>query len=94
MENKMTISDKYCSLRCKWSETFAGLPDEELMAATAALSDTLIIPNWFDRATLAEILHEPVDQAAYDAFRHKLRAYCIDDEVSDRISEIWATTMP
>ena len=82
-------SDSYYQARRKWNETFAGLPDEELMAATAALSDTLIIPNWFDRAVLAEVLHEPVDQAAYDAFRQKLRDYRIDDEVSDRIFEIW-----
>lgn len=85
----MTFSDNYDSLRQKWSDTFANLSDEELMAITAALSDTLIIPNWFDRAVLAKMLHEPVDQAAYDAFRQKLRDYRIDDEVSDRIIEIW-----
>lgn len=83
------FSDNYYPARCKWKEAFAGLSDEELMAATAALSDTLIIPNWFDRATLAGVLHEPVDQAAYDSFRRKLKDYCIDDEVSDRMFEIW-----
>ena len=85
----MTFSDNYYSLRRKWSDTFADLSDEELMAIAAALSDTLIIPNWFDRAVLAEMLHEPVEQAAYDSFRRKLKDFRIDDEVSDRIIEIW-----
>jgi aspartate/methionine/tyrosine aminotransferase len=89
MENKMMFSKNYYPARCKWKAAFAGLPDEELMAAAAVLSDMLIIPNWFDRATLAEMFDEPVDQAAYDAFRQKLRDYRIDDEVSDRIFEIW-----
>jgi hypothetical protein len=89
MEHEMMFSNDYDQARRKWSETFAGLPDEELMAAAAALSDMLIIPNWFDRATLAEMFDEPVDQAAYDAFRHKLMDYRFDDEVSDRIFEIW-----
>jgi hypothetical protein len=88
----MTLSDNYYPARCKWKNTFAGLSDEELMAIAAALSDTLIIPNWFDRAVLAEMLHEPVDQAAYESFRRKLRDFRIDDEVSDRIIEIWYAT--
>lgn len=83
------FSDNYDLSRQKWSDTFTGLPDEELMAAAAALSDTLVIPNWFDRATLSEMLQEPIDQAAYDAFRQKLRDYRFDGEVSDRIFEIW-----
>ena len=83
------FSNDYYQARCKWKAAFAGLADEELMAAAAALSDTLIIPNWFDRAILAEMLHESIDQDAYDSFRHKLRDFRIDDEVSDRIVEIW-----
>ena len=35
------------------------------------------------------MLHEPVEQAAYDSFRQKLKDFRIDDEVSDRIIEIW-----
>ena len=88
----MTYSDNYYSARCKWKNAFASLPDEELMAIAAALSDTLIIPNWFNRAVLAEMLHEPVEQAAYDSFRRKLKDCRIDDEVSDRTIEIWHTS--
>ena len=85
----MMFSDNYYSARRKWKDAFADLSDEELMAIAAALSDTLIIPNWFNRAVLAEMLHEPVEQAAYDSFRRKLKDFRIDDEVSDRIIEIW-----
>ena len=86
------FSDNYYSARRKWQDAFADLSDEELMAIAAALSDTLIIPNWFNRAVLAEMLHEPVEQAAYDSFRQKLKDVRIDDEVSDRIIEIWHTS--
>lgn len=86
------FSNNYYLARCKWKAAFAGLSDEELMAIAAAISDMLIIPNWFDRAVLAEMLHEPVEQAAYDSFRRKLKDFRIDDEVSDRIIEIWHTS--
>lgn len=53
----------------------------------AKLSDKIVIPNWFDRATLEDLVDEKISQKNYEKFREWLKDTDLADEVSELVRE-------
>lgn len=79
----------YGETRSEWKAVFAQLDNEELLSVCGALSDFLIIPNWFNRRILEDVVGEPITPEAFQDFLEHVKKSDYDDEVSGRMRDIW-----
>jgi hypothetical protein len=75
--------------RAKWGEALRSVGDDELMALVGAVSDRLIVPNWFDRETLEKVLDRAVSQEEYMELHDFVYKSNCANRISEEIEYLW-----
>ena len=82
-------SDQYAAEKAKWVEALSSESDEALMALIGAVSDRLIVPNWFDKDTVEEILDRTVSQEKYMEFHDFVQESNCANMISEEMEFLW-----
>ncbi len=80
---------QYAADKAKWVEALGSVGDDELMALVGAVSDRLIVPNWFDRETLEKVLDRTVSQEKYMELHDFVYKSNCANMISEEMEYLW-----